>query len=190
MFHRDERGAFLEVFKSSRFAEAASRPFDLHQANTSVSKRGVLRGIHFADVPPGQAKYVTVSRGSILDFVVDLRVGSPSFGEWECVEVDDSKRNAVFIPEGVGHAFLAMSDDAVVTYFCSDEYRPGHEHAVNPLDPELGLEFLIPTEELIVSEKDQLAPGLTAALEQGLLPTWGQYESRLRDLRSANGANS
>ena len=117
--HGDDRGVFLEWFKATELEEATGRSLDLRQANMSVSARGTLRGVHFADVPPSQAKYVTCPRGAVLDVVVDVRVGSPTFGRWEAVLLDDVDRRAVFLSEGLGHAFLALEDDSVVTYLCA-----------------------------------------------------------------------
>ena len=100
-----------------------------------------MRGIHFADVPPSQAKYVSAVAGSFLDFVVDLRAGSPTFGQWDSVLLDTRDRRAVYLSEGLGHAICALEDDSTVTYLCSSVYAPGREHGVHPLDPELGLVF-------------------------------------------------
>lgn len=168
----DERGVFMEWFHAERFAATLGFEFTLRQANSSVSRRGVLRGIHFAEIPPSQAKYVTVMRGAVLDFVVDIRVGSPTFGTWESVRLDDVDRHALYLGEGLGHAFLALTDDAVVSYLVSDVYRPDREHGITPLDPELGLEFPAELGEPILSEKDAAAPTLAEAREAGILPTW------------------
>jgi dTDP-4-dehydrorhamnose 3,5-epimerase len=138
----------------------------------SLSTRGALRGVHFADIPPGQAKYITCAVGSIIDFVVDIRVGSPTFGQWESIELTAQARNAVFLEEGLGHAFLALEDDTVVTYLVTDVYRPDREHGINPLDPALGLKFPLPGDQLELSQKDRDAPGLEEAKESGLLPVW------------------
>lgn len=142
---------------------------EVAQANCSVSRRGVIRGIHFADVPPGQAKYVTCAAGAILDVVVDLRVGSPTFGRWTAVQLDDQARLALYIAEGLGHAFVALSDQATVLYLCSTPYAPTREHGVHPLDPAIGIAW--PEEaEVILSDKDASAPSLTEAQAAGLLP--------------------
>ena len=170
--HGDHRGEFVEWFKAPAFEEATGRTFSLAQANMSRSTRGTLRGVHFADVPPGQAKYITCVVGRILDFVVDIRVGSPTFGQWESVELTAQSRNAVFLEEGLGHAFLALEDDTVVTYLVTDVFRPDREHGVNPLDPELGLVFPMDHSELELSKKDQEAPSLLEAKDLGLLPVW------------------
>lgn len=136
--HGDPRGLFTEWYRFDRLAEVVGHPLNLAQANLSVSAAGVVRGIHFADVPRGQAKYVTCVRGAVLDVIVDLRVGSPTFGQWEGVRLDDVDRRAVYIPEGLGHGFCALSDDATLSYLCSETYNPTGEHSVHPLDPDLG----------------------------------------------------
>lgn len=170
--HTDDRGSFLEFYRHDRLAEVVGHALDLRQANTSISRRGTFRGIHFADTPPGQAKYVTVVRGAVMDFVVDLRVGSPTFGTWEGVRLDDVERRAVYLSEGLGHAFLALEDETVVSYLVSDVYNPSAEHAVDPLDESIGLELPIPATELLLSEKDGDAPSLAEAMERGILPDW------------------
>src|SRR5690554_1677830 len=125
--HRDERGAFLEAFKATALEEVTGRAFPVAQVNTSVSAAKIVRGIHFTAVPPGQAKYLTCTRGAVLDVVVDLRVGSPTFGAWDAVRLDDVERRAVLIAEGLGHAFCALTDEATVTYLCSTPYAPAIE---------------------------------------------------------------
>jgi dTDP-4-dehydrorhamnose 3,5-epimerase len=169
--HSDPRGAFLECFRAGDLRAAVGHRLDLAQVNGSVSRRGVLRGIHFADVPPSQAKYVTCVAGSILDVVVDVRVGSPTFGQWEAVPLDDETRHGLYIAEGLGHAFLALSEQATVVYLCSEPYAPGREHGVHPLDPALGIAWPADVEPLL-SEKDAAAPSLKEALDAGLLPDY------------------
>lgn len=183
----DERGVFLEWYRFDRLEETIGHSLDLRQANTSVSRRGVVRGIHYADVPPGQAKYVTVAHGAILDFVVDLRVGSDTFGQWDSVLLDDVKRQALYLGEGIGHALVALTDDATINYLVSQVYAPGAEHGVNPLDPEIGLVFPFDSDELILSDKDLAAPSLAEALAAGLLPTMEQARNHYAAL-VGNGA--
>jgi dTDP-4-dehydrorhamnose 3,5-epimerase len=166
--HEDERGAFYESYRHDRLREAAGHPLRLAQANVSVSAAGVVRGIHFADVPPGQAKYVQCLRGALLDVVVDLRVGSPTFGRWEAVRLDDSSRRAVYVAEGLGHGVCALTDDATLLYLCSETYAPAREHTVNAFDPELGIEW--PAVAPVLSARDAAAPGLAEARAAGLLP--------------------
>jgi len=168
LHHRDERGEFLEWFRADELQAATGRAFDLQQANLSVSAADVVRGIHFSDVPPGQGKYVVAMSGHVTDYVVDLRVGSPSFGAWDLVELDAERRSAVFIPEGVGHAFWARTD-ATVAYLTTDVYKPAHDRTISPLDPEIGLP--IPSDAKL-SPKDAAAPTLAEAAEQGWLPSW------------------
>jgi len=178
----DDRGSFLEWYRADVLDAAVGRRLELAQANTSISRRGVLRGIHFSDVPPGQAKYVSCVRGAVLDVVVDIRVGSPTYGEWAGVRLDDAERQAVYLAEGLGHAFVALADDSVVSYLCSTPYSPGREHAVSPLDLAVGIEWPDGL-ELVLSEKDRSAPSLAAAAAAGLLPshsTCQEYAERLR----------
>ena len=167
--HADDRGVFLEWFKAAEFEAATNRRFDLRQSNISVSKRGVVRGIHFADVPTGQAKYVTCVAGSILDVIVDIRVGSPTFGQWDSVVLDDVDRACVFLAEGLGHLFMATSESATVSYLTTDFYRPNSEHGVHPLDKQLALGLPI---DALLSDRDAAAPTLSEALESGSLPLW------------------
>jgi dTDP-4-dehydrorhamnose 3,5-epimerase len=181
--HHDDRGLFAEWFKEDAFAKATGRRMDLRQANVSVSRRGTLRGIHYADVPPSQAKYVFCARGAVLDVVVDIRVGSPAFGRWEAVRLDDVDRRAVFLSEGLGHAFLALTDDATVTYLCSEGYAPGREHGVNPLDAELGIDWPIARDELLLSPKDEAAPTVAAAAD--VLPRYDDCQELYAALRGA-----
>jgi dTDP-4-dehydrorhamnose 3,5-epimerase len=167
----DDRGTFLEWFRGDKLAEVTGRRFTPLQANHSISRRGVLRGVHYADVPPGQAKYVYCSQGAVLDVVVDLRVGSPSYGKHAALRLDDVDRRGVFLAEGLGHAFLALSDEAHVTYLVSTPYAPAVEHAVHPLDPDLALPW--PAEaEPTLSDKDAAAPSLAAAEGHGVLPSY------------------
>jgi dTDP-4-dehydrorhamnose 3,5-epimerase len=166
----DDRGTFLEWFKDESFRDAVGHDLDLAQANCSVSRRGVLRGIHYADVPPGQAKYVTCVRGAVLDVAVDIRVGSPTFGAWDSVLLDTVDRRAIYLPEGLGHAFLSLEDDSTVVYLCSTGYSPEHEHEIHPLDPALGIAWPTGVEPLL-SPKDAAAPTLAEAADLGRLPT-------------------
>jgi dTDP-4-dehydrorhamnose 3,5-epimerase len=170
--HSDDRGLFFEFYRFDRLEEAVGHSLDLKQGNTSVSRRGSVRGIHFADIPPSQAKYVMAPHGAVLDFVIDIRVGSPTFGRWDSVLLDDKDRRAIYVAEGVGHCFVALTDDATVSYLVTDVYNPDREHGINPLDADIALEFPISADELLLSPKDTEAPGLAEAAEQGLLPTW------------------
>jgi dTDP-4-dehydrorhamnose 3,5-epimerase len=181
--HKDGRGLFLEWFKVDRLAEAVGHPLTLAQANLSVSTAGTLRGVHFADVPPGQAKYVTCPRGAVLDFVVDVRVGSPTFGTCDVVRLDGDERRAVYLSEGLGHAFLALEDDSTLTYLCSTGYAPGREHGIDPLDPALNLPLPAGV-DFVLSDKDAAAPTLAQAADQGLLPDWQTCRDWVQSLQS------
>ncbi len=178
----DPRGVFLEWFKADALEQVLGHRLQVAQANHSVSARGTLRGVHFADVPPGQAKYVYCTRGAVLDVVVDLRVGSPTFGVSDAVRLDDQDRRGVYLSEGLGHAFLALTDDANVTYLCSTPYAPGREHGISPLDPALDLPWPDDVEPLL-SDKDAAAPTLEQARESGLLPDWDACSALYADLR-------
>jgi dTDP-4-dehydrorhamnose 3,5-epimerase len=178
----DDRGVFLESFKESVFTEAVGHSFDLRQMNISVSKLGTVRGVHFADVPPSQAKYVQCFSGRILDVVVDIRVGSPTFGEWEAVELTAEARNGLYISEGLGHAFCALTDSVTVGYLCSEPYAPTREHGISPVDPALGLPW--PTDiEILLSPKDEAAPTLAEGLASGLLPDFSACREFVQGLR-------
>lgn len=170
----DDRGSFLEWYRFDLMEQEVGHSLNLMQGNTSVSKKGVVRGIHFADIPPGQAKYVTTVHGAVLDFVIDIRLGSPTFGQWDSVLLDDVDRKAIYLGEGLGHAFVALTENATVSYLVSDTYNPSREHGLNPLDSEIGLIFPKEVGELLLSPKDSEAPSLADAAAQGLLPGWDE----------------
>lgn len=167
----DDRGVFLESFKESIFREAVGHSFDLKQMNISASKKGTVRGIHFADVPPGQAKYVQCFDGRILDIVVDIRVGSPTFGTWEAIELDSETRQGLYLAEGLGHAFCALTESVTIGYLCSEPYAPTREHGIHPLDVNLDLPWPDGPDS-VLSPKDAAAPTLAEALVSGLLPRY------------------
>ncbi|WP_104525597.1 dTDP-4-dehydrorhamnose 3,5-epimerase family protein [Blastococcus atacamensis] len=180
--HGDTRGRFTEWYRADALSQAVGHSLPLAQANHSVSARGVLRGVHFALVPPGQAKYVYCPAGRVLDVVVDVRVGSPTFGMHDTVVLDSEQPRAVYLAEGLGHAFVALADASSVTYLVSSGYDPTREFGVSPLDPDLALPW--PSDvELELSAKDQAAPTLAQAREQGLLPTMEECAARYAQLR-------
>jgi dTDP-4-dehydrorhamnose 3,5-epimerase len=135
----------------------------------SVSAAGVLRGLHFAQVPPSQAKYVTCLSGSVFDVVVDIRVGWRTFGRWDSVVLDDRDRRSVYISEGLAHGFLALEDNSAVMYLCSAEYNPQREHTICATDPALAIDWP-PVNGLVLSDRDAAAPTLEEVRAAGLLP--------------------
>jgi dTDP-4-dehydrorhamnose 3,5-epimerase len=186
--HRDDRGSLYEWFRGGEFMDTLGYQLGITQVNCSVSRRGVIRGIHFADVPPGQAKYVSCAAGAILDVVVDLRSGSPTFAAWTAVQLDDENRRAVFLSEGLGHAFMALSDQATVLYLCSTPYAPGREHGVDPLDPDIAIEWPVDVKP-ILSDKDAAAPSLRTAQASGILPGYDSCLSYAAQLRGSHPAH-
>lgn len=180
----DDRGVFLESFRGDKLADAVGHRFGIIQTNVSVSSRGTVRGVHFADVPPSQAKYVTVVSGSFIDFAIDIRVGSPTFGQWDSVLLDTVDRRAVYLAEGLGHTICSLEDDSTVVYLCSATYDPAREHGIHPLDPELDLalpEDITP----VLSARDAAAPSLSEAAHQGLLPRYDECVRYYAELASA-----
>ncbi|MDQ4021742.1 MAG: dTDP-4-dehydrorhamnose 3,5-epimerase family protein [Actinomycetota bacterium] len=179
----DARGRFVAPFQEQAFVDATGHRLRLAQVNHSVSRLGVIRGVHFSDVPPGQAKYVHCSRGALLDVAIDVRMGSPAFGHWEAVRLDTETYRAVYLAEGIGHAFIALAEDTVITYLCSTGYNPVAEHTVYPLDPALQLPW--PTDlDVELSDKDRAAPVLAEAAKAGILPRWEDCQARYAELRA------
>jgi dTDP-4-dehydrorhamnose 3,5-epimerase len=159
--HGDERGFFVETFRADAWA-AHGVPIEFVQDNQSRSKRGTLRGIHF-QTHPGQGKLVRVARGRVLDVVVDLRRGSPTFGEWESVELDDVSGVQLWIPIGFGHGFCVLSAVADFAYKCTAYYDPETESGIRFDDPDVGIEW--PDMELLCSERDRIAPRLSEVVD-------------------------
>ena len=179
----DLRGLFVAPFQESVFVHATGHPFRMVQSNHSVSRRGGIRGVHFSDVPPGQAKYVYCPRGALLDVVIDVRVGSPSFGRWDAVRLDTETYRAVYLAEGIGHAFVALTDDTVMSYLCSTSYHPRAERHVTPLDPALALPWPADIEP-VLSDKDRAAATLAEAADAGILPRWEDCQAWYAQLRA------
>lgn len=179
----DERGIFASQFQESAFMEVLGGPlFPVAQMSHSRSRRGVVRGIHFTATPPGAAKYVCCPRGRALDIVVDTRVGSPTFGCWDAVVLDPKELRSVYFPVGVGHAFVALEDDTVMSYLLSSSYVAENELAVSSLDPELALP--IPRDpEPIMSARDWEAPTLMEARSRGMLPSYDRCQEIQRTTR-------
>src|SRR5919107_4042858 len=157
--HGDERGFFVETWRRDAW-EAAGVPSDFVQDNHSRSRRGTVRGMHF-QTSPGQGKLVRVARGRVLDVVVDVRRGSPTFGEWEAVELDDERGHQLWIPVGFGHGFCVLSEVADFVYKCTSYYDPATESGIRFDDPEVGIEWPLAQHELLYSQRDQDAPRLS-----------------------------
>lgn len=182
--HGDSRGHFFEWLTDKGFRSFAGHRLDVRQANCSVSSAGVLRGLHFAQVPPSQAKYVTCVRGSVFDVVVDIRVGSPTFGQWDSVLLDDTDHRTIYLSEGLGHGFLALQDNSTVMYLCSAEYNPQREHTICATDPALAIDWpLVDGAPPNLSDRDAAAPSLEEVRAAGLLPTWDETTAFIEGMR-------
>lgn len=182
--HGDSRGLFFEWLTDREFRAFAGHRLDVRQANCSVSSAGVLRGLHFAQLPPSQAKYVTCVSGSVFDVVVDIRLGSPTFGQWASVVLDDSDRKTIYISEGLAHGFLALQDNSTVMYLCSAEYNPQREHTICATDPALGIDWpLVDGVAAAMSDRDAAAPSLDEVRAAGLLPSWEETQRFIDSLR-------
>lgn len=156
----DERGFFSETYRRQWHADAGIRLEDeFIQDNHSRSSRGVVRGMHF-HIGPGVAKLVRCARGQILDVIVDLRRGSPTYGEWEGFELDDERMRVLYVPVGFAHGFCVLSDVADLIYKQTAYYDPAVERGIAWNDPEIGIEWPLPIEQLIVSARDGDAPRL------------------------------
>jgi dTDP-4-dehydrorhamnose 3,5-epimerase len=167
---RDDRGLFREWFKSVDIKDATGRNFEIEQANISLSSAGTLRGIHYSIAPRGQAKWITCVSGSIKDVIVDVRPDSKSFGQWIEVELSGDSGKAVFISEGLGHAFLTLEDNSAVAYLVSTRFSPTDEFEINPLDEKIGINWGMSLRDLKISDKDKNAPTLAERFTEGRLP--------------------
>jgi dTDP-4-dehydrorhamnose 3,5-epimerase len=167
---RDDRGFFREWFKGEEIKNVTGRDFEVEQANISLSSTGALRGIHYSTAPQGQAKWITCVSGSIQDVIIDIRPNSPTFGKWIDVELSGDFGNAIFISEGLGHAFLALQDNTSVAYLASSPFSPTNEFEINPLDERIGIKWGMDLSLLKISEKDKNAPNLSERLKNGELP--------------------
>ncbi|WP_017572891.1 dTDP-4-dehydrorhamnose 3,5-epimerase family protein [Nocardiopsis halotolerans] len=169
--HTDQRGDFHESFRADLVSEATRTPFTVAQINYSTSRRNTIRGIHGVVSPPGQAKYVSCANGALLDVVVDLRTGSPTFGRHTVNVLEAAEGTAVFVPEGFGHGFRALTDDARICYVLSSAHVPGTQFEIHPLDPELDLPWGHESPP-VLSGKDAGAQSLQEALRSGVLTPW------------------
>ncbi len=155
----DVRGFFAEVYKRTDFL-SENVPYDFVQVNLSNSKKGVVRGLHYQLRPMEQGKLVTVIKGRIFDVAVDIRKGSPYYGKYVAVELNDQERSLFWVPPGFAHGFQAL-DDSLVIYFVTKEYSPSHERCVNYLCEEIGIKW--PLKDAILIDKDLKCPQLRDA---------------------------
>ena len=176
----DNRGFFYESFRSDALEHVLKRHFEIKQTNTSVSSKGSLRGIHYALIPPSQAKFIQCQKGSIQDFIIDIRLNSPTFGKYQMVELNDTNPQAIFIEEGLAHAFVALEDKTLVTYYVNQTYNPDREKGINPFDKQLNISW--PNLDLKVSEKDDKEIHLDEALRLNLLPTYEEAKNYIKTL--------
>jgi len=168
----DQRGLFKEWFKAEATRKLAPS-FEVEQANLSVSKRGVIRGIHYSMAPKGQSKLVSCAQGGITDVLVDLRKGSPTYLKVEYVQLSESSGNTVFIASGIGHGFIVETESAAVAYLTSSAYAPQFEKAICPTDPDLAINWpLTDGAGYVISPADASAPTLSQADAAGDLPKY------------------
>ena len=166
--HTDARGAFVETYQAERY-RAAGFGVQFVQDNLSRSKANVLRGLHFQH-PRGQAKLVRSAFGTVWDVVVDVRVGSPSFGRWGGTELSGADQSQLFIPSGFAHGFVVLSDEAVFEYKCSDFYQPEYDRCLAWDDPAVGIQW--PVDRPCLSDRDAAAPTLDELIREGSLPAF------------------
>ena len=159
----DDRGYFLESFSLKHFVEKVSKTVFV-QDNESKSKYGVLRGLHYQLPPYTQAKLVRVVKGRVLDVAVDIRKGSPTFGKYVAVELSEENKLQFFLPKGFAHGFAVLSEEAIFQYKCDEYYAPDYEGAICFDDPDLGIDWRLPLEDIILSEKDKKHPRLRDAI--------------------------
>lgn len=156
----DDRGYFMEAFRQDKFEDALGYRVNFVQDNESKSLKGVLRGLHFQLIPYAQSKLVRVIEGTVLDVAVDVRRGSPSFGEHVAVELSDLNRKQMFIPRGFAHGFVVLSDTATFAYKVDNYYSPKYDRGLSFDDVDLNIDWRLPNNKLILSEKDANQPGL------------------------------
>ena len=150
---RDERGYFCETYNQEKLSQLGFKQTFV-QDNESMSSKGVLRGIHFQKPPFAQAKLVRVVRGSIIDFAVDLRKGSPTYGKYKAVELDSETKKMLYLPEGFGHAFVSLEDNTIFSYKCSNFYNKESESGILWSDEDLNIDWKI--DNPILSDKDKI----------------------------------
>ena len=150
----DARGYFLESFNAKEFAEKTGLDINFVQDNESMSTYGVMRGLHFQNPPYTQSKLVRCVKGAVLDVAVDIRKGSPTYGQHVVVELTEDNHRQFFVPRGFAHGFEVLSETAVFQYKCDNYYAPQADGGISILDNSLGIDWKIPTEKALLSEKD------------------------------------
>ena len=168
-FHSDNRGEFSEVFKKSALKDGLDFTFLPVQSNFSISKINVIRGIHYSLNAGGQAKYISCLRGEVMDFVVDIRPNSQTFGKWISINLKSGCGRSILIAGNLGHAFVSLEEDSHVNYLLDSEYAPEFEYQIDPFDKTLKIDW--PGKNYLLSEKDKSAPSLLELLEQKKLPS-------------------
>lgn len=156
----DHRGYFYEGFNISKIIDIIGREFSVKQLNFSKSTKGVLRGLHFQHPPFEQSKLISCNFGEILDVIVDLRVGSPTYAQHEMIKLSGENKTRFYVPAGFAHGFLVLSDTAEIMYAVDQNYSKEHDAGIAYNDPELSIKWGLTSEELIISEKDQVLPNL------------------------------
>ena len=158
---KDPRGYFFESFNQNKFNELIGKTIDFVQDNESFSSKGVLRGLHFQTGAYAQAKLVRVIEGAVLDVVVDIRKESPTFSEHFSIELSEDNKRQLFVPKGFAHGFIVLSETAIFSYKCDNFYNKASEQGLRYDDPSLGIDWKLPANEFIVSEKDLVLPTLS-----------------------------
>ena len=156
--YRDERGYFFESFNKTYFEEQTGLTVSFVQDNQSLSSKGVLRGLHFQEGDYAQAKLVRVVKGKVLDVCVDLRKEAKTFGQHFSIVLDDKEHKQLYIPKGFAHGFLVLEDQTIFSYKCDDFYHKESERGIIYNDPDIGISWDLPTNELILSERDRKLP--------------------------------
>ncbi len=170
---RDNRGIFREWFKREEILSKTGIDFSVQQANISISNKGVIRGIHYSLAPEGQAKWVTCTTGSIIDVIIDIRPNSPTYKKIEYIHLNAEEGKAVLIGKGLGHGFIALEDKSTVAYLLSSNYEPQYEYEINPMDPELKIDWQkerVGIKDVVMSAKDEKSPTLKEQNINNLLP--------------------
>ena len=167
----DERGSFRQWFEYKKILSVTGLDFSVAQANLSESKRGVVRGIHYSLARGGQAKLVTCVTGEINDFIVDIRPNSESYGKFASVNLRGGDGQAVLISAGLGHGFISLLEGSTISYLVTSPYSPSEEFAINPFDPEIGINWGFPVSDLLLSQRDFSSQSLFECLASGRLPS-------------------